>query len=160
MELQERVKWHQFGTYSSQIQTTPSLVKSESTSDLKGRQAIDYFQSLLDSQPDIHIHYAAFVSTEVASLSVLDDSISVLEEKLPIITKSDVWMPCRFVVDDHLRIYNIIVDNYYKQQLDFMILALPEADPEYLEVEFKACDGNLTHQMNKSLINVISLVNR
>jgi hypothetical protein len=135
---------------SSSSSTTDSLAKSESISDLRERKAIDFFQSLLDTTPDMDINYAAFIATEtVLRPNANGDDVSRLKN-MPIVKHSDGWKMPRFMNEEHESIYRHTVDYYLKVQLDFMIMALPEADPEYLEDQIKATDGNFIHSLNWS----------
>ena len=145
---------------SSSSSTTDSLAKAESISDLRERQAIDLFQSLLDSTPDMNIHYAAFVSAETVLLPNSDENDVTRLKNMPIVKHSDVWKLPRFMNDDHESIYKHTVDYYLKVQLDFMIMALPEADPEYLEDKIKATDGNFIHSLIGQVVDQPNLVSR
>lgn len=112
---------------------------STSTREEQEEQAMDFLNNILSLAPYLHFKFAAFKAAEFA---LLKDSVKLLNEFVTqslsgqlesVVRAGDLWEPSEECDPEALRLYHIIFDNFVRERLDFLVRAVPDADPDFLE---------------------------
>ena len=128
-----------------------SLSKEASTAtrEEQEEQAIDIHNSILSLVPFLHVKFAAFKAAEFAmlknSLKWLNEFVTqCLSGQLELVVRAgQPWEPSEESDDaEQLRIYHIIFEHFVRDRLEFLVRAVPEADPDFLEQKARAPLGN------------------
>ena len=119
-----------------------------------------YLKVLLDHFPNIKIPFAAFKATEMS----LEDSGDAFMKKFladfqsgtfNMVRAEHPWTTPRWENKEDEEIYKDTISCFIKEQSDFLILSIPDADPEYLEERVKQTQGKNTKPYNRSTHNTM-----
>ena len=111
--------------------------------------AMSFHQRILNTIPDVNVKFAAHKATEYA---MLHKSASQLEEyfieairdpNLPRV--GTVWDQQDATDPEHQRLCLYVYNQFLSEQVDFLALTIPDADPEFLDEKVKNFQGNVNH---------------
>ena len=111
--------------------------------------AMSFHQRILNTIPDVNVKFAAHKATEYA---MLHKSASQLEEYLieairdPNLPRvGTVWDQQDATDPEHQRLCLYVYNQFLSEQVDFLALTIPDADPEFLDEKVKIFQGNVNH---------------
>lgn len=118
---------------SNETSTTPQ--EREAT-------AVELLKLLVATIPLLHVKFAAFKAAEFATLKNSEqhfDNFKQLLRNQPdqVIKANQEWDPPETENAEQQRLFQHIYEEFINEQLDFFVRILPEADPEFLEVQIR-----------------------
>lgn len=111
--------------------------------------SIKFHKATLSAIPAINVKFAAFKATEFITLR---KSAGRLEEYLALV-KSDMnlaipkvdmyWNPPVEMEAEHQRLFQHVYDKFINEKVEFLVRALPDVDPDFLEEKVNSVQGLL-----------------
>jgi len=133
----------------------------ENCGEILQEKSVKYHQSILYFAPSLHVKFVAFKAAEIA---LNNDSFQV-DELLSRWTKSDhlfkanqPWDVPETAGAEHRQLYQYVFERHLTEQLKFTIVAVPDADPEYLEDMIRQYQGNSYLIKHRSALCVRCLI--
>ncbi|KZS15070.1 Uncharacterized protein APZ42_019613 [Daphnia magna] len=110
--------------------------------------SIKFHKATLSAIPAINVKFAAFKATEFITLR---KSAGRLEEYLALV-KSDMnlaipkvdmnWNPPVEMEAEHQRLFQHVYDKFINEKVEFLVRALPDVDPDFLEEKVNSVQGD------------------
>ncbi len=103
-----------------------------------------FHKEILNTITDVNVKYAAHKATEYTMLHKstrqLEEYLSeaIMDPKLPRVGTFWDQLP---VEPEHQRLCLYVYNQFLNDQVDFIALAIPDADPEFLEAKVKHFQG-------------------
>lgn len=125
--------------------------------------SVTYHKSLLNAFPVMHIKYAAYLVTEFTTSATFDlqwneflfkTKKSINIQRVP--KAGTKWNLPENIDSERERLTNHIYDHYLNEQLDFLILTIPDVDPMFLEEEVKNSEGRNEFLKNSKMMDFYS----
>ena len=108
-------------------------------------KTLKYHQSILNHAPSLHVKFAAFKAAEIA----LSNDCFQVSELLSQWAKNNLLLKAHQPWDlpetasaEHRQLCQYVFDKHLSEQLQFIVLAVPDADPEYLGDIVRQYQGN------------------
>lgn len=104
--------------------------------------AVELLKLLVAAVPLLHVKFAAFKAAEFATLKhtkqYFDDFIQSLRSQPDQVIKANQeWDLPETENVEQQRLFQHIYEEFINEQLDFFVRILPDADPEFLEVQIR-----------------------
>lgn len=117
--------------------------------------SMKFHKATLSAVPDINVKYSAYKATEFV---VLRKSAGLLDEYIGMIVadgnltipKADVnWNPPVLEINlEHQRLFQHVYDSFINEKVEFLVRAVPDADPDFLEERVNSFQGLISLQVS------------
>lgn len=137
-------------SHDDNVSSNPlSRESNESSTTHREREALTVrlHNSILAAEPGMHVKFAAYKAAEFATLKNSMQHLDVFIAEVvdakneQVVLANQVWDPPEGESVEQLRLYLHAYDCFINEKTDFLVRALPDADPEYLEEMVRSSEG-------------------
>lgn len=128
----------------------PTIIVSEdnfSSKQALEAKSIQFHRTTLSAIPEMNSKFAAFKASEFVSLlkcdGRLEEYLALLKSEMNLATpRADTpWIPPVEMDAEHQSLFQHVYDNFINEKIEFLIRALPEVDPDFLEEKVNSVQG-------------------
>lgn len=136
-------------TNDNDLQTAATSKDESNSKEQMEEMAMKFHKATLSAVPDINVKYSAYKATEFIMLrksaSLLDKYLGmIVADANQAIPKVDVnWVPPVEMHTEHQRLFQHVYDSYINEKVEFLVRAVPDADPDFLEERVNSFQGLL-----------------
>ncbi|KAI9560010.1 hypothetical protein GHT06_014020 [Daphnia sinensis] len=111
-------------------------------------RSIKFHKATLSTIPAINVKFAAFKATEFISLRKsagrLEEYLALMKSDMNLaIPKVDMhWTPPVEMEPEHQRLFQHVYDKFINEKIEFLVRALPDVDPDFLEEKVNSVQGD------------------
>lgn len=132
--------------HPSQIPSGLHGVPSGNSEKTLQEKSVEYYQSILNHAPNLHIKFVAFKAAEIAlnnGAFQVNELVSEWTNNNQLLKANLPWDVPETATTEHLQLYQYVFERHLTEQLEFIVLTVPDADPEYLEDMVRQYQGNV-----------------
>ncbi|XP_057365982.1 E3 ubiquitin-protein ligase RNF216-like [Daphnia carinata] len=110
--------------------------------------SVKFHKATLSTIPAINVKFAAFKATEFITLRKsawrLEEYLASMKSDMTLtIPKKDIlWNPPVEMEAEHQRLFQHVYDKFINEKVEFLVRALPDVDPDFLEEKVNSVQGD------------------